>query len=646
MHTLRNISGSVVLMLAFFCMEGRSLAYDTPNTPLANCGSAYVGVHDFIDLSGFPNATAHAKNIVLDTTLVLIRSASESPNIPEWLPEAWTNNEANFSVSRMRIRNEMLQTAKIKVEIETFLVLKFAAPLSVCDILAGWEAWMLRYKENPNNNLKEAQFVFSVDGERKLLRDFVEVLLIPGVHPDAFTREVLLPLQQENIGFYAGNALIDHKNGVWKVILRTRDMTFPLRAVRILAGQRRFVSTVSPIFVPLVSTISTVSSMDRISSNGVLTRFLDGETIYSEQASFEGALQLSVAIDLLRSETGEPYFKLLTNISEFAKSIEEGIKPKTESVLRIDPSACWEHQVTSPMATHISMHFVCRFVPVLPGRYEITNLPLRFEFARGGTAFTITTDRSFILNTVELRHPEQEGIVSYIGELAAAVPSISPTVVAPEVVTNDPTVIKQMRRTIGGSIAVSIAAVRTVFVEFGDDPRAFLRRYEWRIVATLAIIIVLTFLLRTYFWGWGFIPSMLSATRNSTRFAKNLLQYTTIPLTMQYDAVSALQRVMGIIHKGDDIQYLSTESLALRIGLHLDTDAELFFQWLDTSTKTKLEQLLAALWIEEHARVWQLSDAMVQKYRVQLLKPFWFRKFFKLPAYLYSVVLERQNRGG
>ena len=648
MHNIRAIGGLAILVLGIFSMIGISSAYDTPSAPLADCGGTFVGTHDFVALDGYPESLAYAKNIRLDTSVVLIRSVSERPKMPAWLPPLWTTGNVSISISTMHIRNEMHQQKKLKIEMEFFLVLKFSEPLPICSILSGWEAWMLRQQENPNDTLKEMQLVFMHGDERKILRDYVEVALIPGVHPDALQREIIVPLDKEKITFYSGTPIADLRNGIWKVILRVKDMNFPLRAARILSGQRRFVSSVTPVFVPFISTISTESYMERIASNGKLTRFLDGETIYSEQASFENALQLTVIVDLLRDESGQPYFKLLTTISEFAKSIEDALKPKTEGALRIDSNACFQYDSLSKKTRHSRIHFVCRFVPAIAGRFEVSNIPLRFEVMRGGVPFVVNTERSFVLNTVELRHPEQEGIVSYIGDVRTDAP-FSPHASATQqsdTTPPAPAVFGRMRRTIGGTISASIEITQNMVRQFGADPHAFLRRYERSIVATLTIAFILSFVIRTYFWGWGFVPSILSTTSKGLQFALNLCSLISIPILALRDPYRALLKVKAILHTGENIAHLSTELLALRSGIHLDTNRETFYVWSQTLGTSKLVLFFAALWVEEHKVVWILDTNMLETYRVQLMQPFMFRNFLALPQYLQQTKVEYEQRGG
>ncbi len=647
MDTFRSIGGSTLFLLVLFSLMGMSPTYVTALDAVpAACGLKYVDTQDFVDMG---MNLADARSLSLDTSIVLIRSVSDFPQMPmpNKLPAVWAAEEAGVSFSMMRIRNETYQSQKLKVEMESFLVLTFAEPIGVCNMLLGWQEWMEKQKEDTTQSLKEAQLVFLQGNERKILRDYLEVRLVPGVDFDAFNKEVILPLQKENIEFYATTPLVDSKNGVWKVALRVKETSFALRTARILSGKHRFVSSASAIFVPLVSTVRTESTMERISSGGIRTRFVEGETIYSEQMSFENALQLTVHIDVLRNENGDAYFKLLTNISEFVKSIEDAVRPKTEGVLRIDPSTCFENRTFSPDQRYVRTQFVCRFVPAAPGRFEIVNIPLRLEFWRGGTAFTITTERNFVLNTVELRHPDQEGIVSYIGELRRpSVPTQTEPVVSAKEKTDDLLVVEQMRRTIGAWTSSSIALLRGTYAEFVLDPKSFLRAREGTIIPVLVIVFLLTAFIRSYFWGWGFIPSILSTMKKSTDFVLSLVRYASVPIMMKYDRIGGLRKVITIIHRGEDIVHLSIESLALRSGIHLDTDRDVFLAWIATHSCTDLERCFAALWIEEHKERWKVDILVVEPQIALLISPFCFSNFLTLPGYLHRATLEYAERGG
>jgi hypothetical protein len=571
---------------------------------------------------------------------VLLRATRDVSQMPEWLTEVWT--KSSIVISTLRIRNENLQKNKMTTEMETFLVIQFSEPMTVCALLSGWEAWTLHQIDKPSALFNEALLVFIHRGERKILRDYVTVKLVPGVHPDTFKQEVLVPLEKENLRFYPAVPLVDQNEGVWKVILRVKETNFPLRAARILSGQRQFVSNIVVVFILYISTISTQSVMERIGSDGTSIRFHDGETIYSEQAAFDAALQLSVTVDLLRGENGKPYFKLLTNASELAKNIEEAVKPKTEGALRIDPSACWEHISDNALEKTVRVLFVCRFVPALPGRFEIGVLPLRFEIETGGTVFTVTTERNFVLNTVELRHPEQEGIVSHIGDVSAP-PTPLAALSQEEKADSTTPVLSHMRRTIGGTIKFVISAVQENLVSFIHAPSAFLRQHELTIVMTLAALFAVSFLLRTYLWGWGIVPSMLVACKAGAAFVFSLISYASIPLMMHGNPAHALRKVIAIIHKGEDIEHTSIESLALRSGIHLDPDPQIFCMWTQDTSRSTLESTFAALWIEEHRSVWKLAPDTVHAH---LMRPFSLRRFLALPGYLHAATLEYQKRGG
>ncbi|TSC62565.1 MAG: hypothetical protein G01um101448_16 [Parcubacteria group bacterium Gr01-1014_48] len=642
MNTIKYIGFCIALVL-FLGTVKTSHSFNMLIMPQNECGTTHVGPQDLVDVTGFPMKAEGVRNIRLDTTTILLRSTLDLPQMPEWLPEVWA--KSGIVISTLRIRNETHQKNKMATELQTFLVIEWSEPMTVCDILTGWEAWTLRQIEKPTVLFGEALLVFIHRGERKILRDYLLVTLVPGVHPDTFVREVLTPLERENLKFYQGISLPDQTEGIWKMILRAKETLFPLRAARILSGHRQFVSSVSPIFIPYVSTINTKSFMERIGNDRSSIRFHDGETIYSEQASYDATLQLSITVDLLRNESGKPYFKLLTNASELAKNIEEAIVPKTEGVLRIDPSACWEYRSDDSALQTVQVFFACRFVPSLPGRFEIGSLPLRFEIETGGMPFTMHTERSFVLNTVELRHPEQDGIVSFIGTFSAPQQKIAARDTEETEADRGP-IATHMRQKIGGTIKLIMKAVYEGATSFIHAPGAFLRERELFIVMTLGAVSLCAFLVRTYLWGWGIFPSLLETCKLGATFVVRLVVYASIPLMMDRDPSRALRKVIAIIHKGENIENMSIESLALRSGINLDLDQQAFYDWVKLAPRSKLESVFAALWIEEHSSIWKLPLNTVHAYHAHILRPFSLRHFLALPKYLHAATLEYEKREG